>query len=177
MKLATLFTVQTLTESEKKAFRMQYGIPYVIADDGGTIHYPTASDYHMARDFGFDANIVTLGSVAPGLQAQMSQISANATLAEIKDLAKAIVAEAIKSGATHFYCTGDPTLTIWANLYAAGRVDVRNDKFMTGKVSIINGYYNEEANKPLRRDPFICLQCSETKNPNGKEVVQWREMF
>lgn len=133
------------------------------------------------------AEIVSLSAVAPELQAQMSQIPATATLSEIQELAKAIVVEAVKAGATHFFCTGEPTLTLWANLYAGSQSDFMLDLgYIAYTLGLNSGhfYYGSESFK------MICIQSTterrsvEVTNPDGTVTktqifshVQWREMF
>jgi len=110
-----------------------------------------------------EGSIVTLKEVAPELQAQMSNIPATESLIHIQVLAMSILTEATKVGATHLYCTGEPTLMMWTNLYG----------------------YNTNPYKRL-----ICVQSTterksvEVVNPDGSvtktttfDHVQWREMF
>lgn len=128
--------------------------------------------------------IVTLGEVAPKLQQQMSAIPATASLAEIQELAKAIVAEAVKAGATHFYCVGEPTLTMWANLYAfqlsSVSLKIVEDITLLAGLNPAKEYYSK----------MTCIQSTterksvEVTNPDGSvtktavfQHVQWREMF
>jgi len=140
MKNKKLFVAfsHVLTESQVEGFNSQFGKDH-------------------------EDSIVTLKEVDPELQAQMSAISATATLEEIQLLALRIVSEAIMEEATHFYCTGEPTLTMWANLYAH--------------------YKNAHTS-------LVCIQSTterksvELVNPDGSvtkttvfQHVQWREMF
>lgn len=130
------------------------------------------------------ATIVTLKEVAPELQAQMSQIPATSTLGEIQSLAKAIVAEAIKAGATHFYCVGEPTLTMWANLYAS---QYKEKEYWKVRSQSFDDCDFEENPCPTG---LTCIQSTterksvETHNPDGTvtktavfEHVQWRKLF
>ncbi len=125
-----------------------------------------------------EATIVTLAEVAPELQAQMSQIPATASLVEIQELAKAIVAEAVKCGATHFFCTGEPTLTMWANIYASSEFEYFN--YLLQEWVVYGDVYH----------PMVCIQSTterktvEVTNPDGTVTktqifshVQWRKMF
>lgn len=165
--MKTLFVAfsHNLTNDQIESFKEKYGTPYAITADGGIVYEPSAEDCHSCRSFGSEAEITTLKDENPELQAQMSAIPADATLQDIKIMAASIVAEAVKVGATHFFCTGEPTLTWWANFYA--------------------GY--QEANI---KETLICLQStterqsSEVENPDGTvrkvqtfKHVQWREMF
>jgi hypothetical protein len=52
------------------------------------------------------------------LQFQASNVPASWSSEQVKELAKAIVAEAAKANATHFYIAGEPTLVMFANLNA-----------------------------------------------------------
>jgi hypothetical protein len=65
----------------------------------------------------FALNIVL---VSAELKKLTSQPPATYSLAEVQEVAKAIVAEAVVAGASYFVCMGEPTLAMWANLYAGG---------------------------------------------------------
>jgi len=80
-------------------------------------HTPT--DSQIA---GVGGKIVTLQEVAPELHVTIGKIPAMATLGQVKKLAQLVVIQAIESGASHFYIAGQPTLVMWANLYASARV-------------------------------------------------------
>ncbi len=135
--------------------------------------------------------IVSLSSVSAELQARMSAIPASATLSEIKELAKSIVAEAVKAGATHFYCAGEPALAMWANLYASGKLF---NEMLAGALLAPSDSIPEEDSKGMHTGVYykkmVCIQstterCSvEVKNGDGTvtktqtfQHVQWRGMF
>ena len=46
------------------------------------------------------------------------QIPANASLQDVKALSNKVLAEASDANTTHFFCVGEPTLTLHANLLA-----------------------------------------------------------
>ena len=160
----------TLTQSQIDGFKNQYGV--------------INSDNDLFTPGEMLANIITLKDVAPELQAQMSQIPATATLLEIQELAKAIVAEAVKAGATHFFITGEPTLTMWTNLYA-GMSSWGNSSihaWSDDPHASITPFFLEKG--------LVCIQSTterraiEVTNPDGTvtktavfQHVQWREMF
>jgi hypothetical protein len=161
----------TLTQSQIDGFKNQYGVKshFKVLPDGMWEHCAANDDNSVAC---VAAEIVTLEEEAPELQAQMSNIPATATLGEIQKLAKAIVAEAIKVGATHFYCVGEPTLTMWANLYSSQTVPFYGLDWNTGF------------------EELVCIQSTterrsvDVHNPDGSvtksavfQHVQWREMF
>lgn len=56
--------------------------------------------------------------VSADLKKLTSQVSPDATLLEIKELAEKVVAEAIEAKATHILVAGEPTLMLHANLLA-----------------------------------------------------------
>jgi hypothetical protein len=129
-------------------------------------------------------NIIMLSEVNLQLQKQMSAIPADATLEEIQTIAEAIVVEAQKNGATHFYCTGEPTLTLWTNLYASQAYS--NEIEAENQASVIVGAKRGFSWKTR----LICVQSTtkreslETIQPDGSIVkisvfnhVQWRDMF
>ena len=147
MNTPTLFVAfsHSLTPSQFEGFKAQYG----------------------------EGKIVTLAEVAPELQKQMSNIPATASLVEIQELAKAIVAEAVKAGATHFFCTGEPTLTMWANLYASRIAFDAIDGIVFRKPSGLTCIQSTTERRSV-----------EVTNPDGTvtktnvfQHVQWRKMF
>jgi hypothetical protein len=82
-------------------------------------------DYELAtHDDGTQEQVTcrkaTVVLASPALKVKTSAISGLATLAEVQELAKEVVAEAIEAGASYFVCMGEPTLAMWANLYAGG---------------------------------------------------------
>lgn len=107
------------------------------------------------QEIGWD----TISIVSADTKKQTSQVSADATLLDIKELASVVVAEAIAAKATHILVTGEPTLMLHANLMAheLGLVCVQST---------------------TQRDTV------ETVQPDGSVTktqvfrhVQWREMF
>lgn len=131
-----------------------------------------------------EGKIVTLREVAPELQAQMSQIPATASISDIQELAKAIVAEAVKAGATHFFMVGEPTLTMWANLYA-GMSKWGNRSIHVWSDDPYAGIMPFFIDKPM-----VCIQSTTERRsvdelqPDGSvkkmaifSHVMWREMF
>lgn len=113
-------------------------------------------------------------------------------LSEIKSLAKAIVAEAVLADATHFYCVGEPTLTMWANLYAGGVVSFStnpspygitpNEIWSNGEGEL---FHESKGEVTLLAITSTTVRKSvEVTNPDGTVTktdvfshVQWREMF
>jgi hypothetical protein len=80
----------------------------------------TAQIEGLKAQYGIESdNVVLLSEVNSELAAQCQQIDPSATLEQVKELAAFVVVEAHKVGATHFYCAGEPTLAMWANLYAS----------------------------------------------------------
>ena len=124
METTKLFVAlsHTLTPSQIDGFTAQYGVQSSLSDED-IEEMGLQEAYELP--YKFVTTSVTLKEVALELQQRMSNIPATAGLSDIQTLAKAIVAEAVKAGATHFYCVGEPTLTMWANLYAGGHADVR----------------------------------------------------
>lgn len=136
--------------------------------------------------------IVNLGDVSPELQAKMSKIPADATLSEIQKLAVDIVQTAICAKCTHFFCTGEPTLTMWANLIASGEYIPESGANNTVKGSISSVYMSHMhygANRLINK-VFVCVQSTtervstEVANTDGTVTktqvfkhVQWRNMF
>jgi hypothetical protein len=192
----TLFVAfsHTLTQSQIDGFQSQFSTQTVIrefSDNGGI---PTGDGGEAFTEF-VDFSIVSLGEVAPELQAQMSQIPARATLQEVQELAKSIVAEAIKAGATHFFCVGEPTLTMWANLLIERKmVSARLTYYVSedgtevgwGKTSSV---FVEDRYK-VEHPQITCIQSTterqsvEETQPDGSVLkkaifnhVMWREMF
>ena len=176
----------SLTASQIEGFKMQYGTPYYQEGCGAGGEEPSA----------FDAKIVNLAEVAPELQKQMSAIPATATLGDIQELAKAIVAEAVKVGATHFFCTGEPTLTMWANLYAnqLPPYEAAIESSIESAIEVLDYIHNNPKDFIVDYRPVItkmlCIQSTterrsvEVTNPDGTvtktavfQHVQWRKMF
>ena len=141
-----------------------------------------------------EGKIITLADVAPELQKNMGNIPATATLVEIQDLAKAIVAEAVKAGATHFFCTGEPTLTMWANLIANGNISSNWRLNPTGFNGLLDLFPLVVKKKKVHNytvyQKLSVIQSTterrsiEVTNPDGSvtktqifQHVQWREMF
>ena len=164
MKLFVAFSHQ-LTQGQINGFKMQYG--------------DLLDGCHAEDPQGYDVEIVSLKDSNPELQAAMSAIPATAALKQVQTLAKKIVTEAIWIGATHFFCTGEPTLTMWANLYASG-----NGGFDFSKASSMVAW------SEFRGGVLKCIQStterksSEVVQPDGTvkktqifNHVQWREMF
>lgn len=133
-----------------------------------------------------EAEIVTLKEVDPLLQNQASNIDPRANLYGIQQLAASIVVEAIKAEATHFYIAGEPTLVMWANLYAAGKASY---EWNTLPHSIL-GYGWIKVNDKMHEPNLICIQStterksSEVAQPDGTVLktavfqhVQWRKIF
>ncbi|MCS6969351.1 MAG: hypothetical protein NZM39_12290 [Bernardetiaceae bacterium] len=136
MKHPVLFVASRhdLTRLEIEAFKTKFGTPYYQEGCGPGGEEPSA----------FDAVIVHLKDVAPELHHEMANVSVKASANYLKELARKIVAEAAKVGATHFYCVGEPSvkvierrkdngkpviqsitlgepiLTMWAYLFASG---------------------------------------------------------
>ena len=139
----------------------------------------------LEAQFG-EMEIVTLGEVSPELQKSMN-IPEKATLIEIQELAKLIVVEALKVGATHFYLTGEPTLTMWANLYASQEVFGSNrlSKTIEPEGVLMKAFEK----RGIYLFPMICIQSTEflsveTTSPDGSATktqilshVKWRELF
>jgi hypothetical protein len=116
-------------------------------------------------------NIVLVSSE---LKARTSQIPANATLEEIKSLAREVVTEAIGVNATHFICAGEPTFAMWANLIANRfmsklQAEVTGSDVMPSMICI---------NSTTERVSVDTMQAdgSVTKTAVFKHV-QWRNMF
>ena len=61
---------------------------------------------------------ITLQEVNPELSKNCQQVAPSAAIVDIKELADKVVKCAADYNATHFYCTGEPTLAMWANIYA-----------------------------------------------------------
>ncbi len=176
----------TLTQSQVDGFRSQYGTTLILTLNAAAGILPQDSNpfdywycenskWYTTEDEGFIATTKIVKQSK--LQAMMSNIPAAATLAEIQSLAKAIVAEAIKAGATHFFCTGEPTLTMWANLYAArlcGDV-LKTHPLYWNEGEVVNPqaptkFQYKEFGTPIttRKQAMLCIQPTE---------AGWREMF
>jgi hypothetical protein len=130
--------------------------------------------------------IITLKEVNPELQKTFSSVPATATLEEVQDLAAAIVKAAIMAESTHFFCAGEPSVTLWANLYAS-QLQAKNREIQADEQA-------EISSGALRgfswRTKMICVQSTteriseEKTNPDGTvtkvsrfDHVQWRELF
>lgn len=130
----------------------------------------------------------------PVLGAQMGEFPSE--LRGIKDLARRIVIEAVVAGATHFYISGEPTLCMWANLYAAGRVPVQyNSRGASAGADMgelmCHGFIGANGNWPGQLDGrLICIRPVtelvnfDTPNRDGTLVggyfprhSQWLDVF
>lgn len=113
--------------------------------------------------------------VSSELKNKTSQIPATATLQEIQALAAEVVAEAVKAGATHFVCQGEPTLAMWANLFAHGGMTNDNivyslsDGDMSGMTCISSTTERTSVDVP-QADGSV-LKTAVFKH------VQWRNLF
>lgn len=81
-------------------------------------HTLTEGQVSDAKSYLGVSSIVTLAEVAPGIQAQFSQVSAYATTQDIIELAREIVSIALDSDATHFYVAGEPSLALHCSMIA-----------------------------------------------------------
>jgi hypothetical protein len=128
--------------------------------------------------------IVTLENINPELHNYMTRVPANNTLEEVQSLAAYIVREAIKSDCNYFYMTGEPTLTIWANLYASqgltleieaqyqSRVIIGAQKGFSWKTRLICVQSTtERKSKEMTQEDGTILKTSVF------EHVQWRNVF
>jgi len=97
----------TLTDLQVADLHARFGVLVSFCHDGET-------------DTALEEKQVSIVLASPALKAKTSAISGLATLAEVQELAKEMVAEAIEAGASYFVCMGEPTLAMWANIYAGG---------------------------------------------------------
>ena len=135
--------------------------------------------------------IITLKEVNPELQAQFSQVPAEANPSDIRNLAKSIVKEAYKVKADFFFCTGEPSVAMWANLYAS-REFLFNMKH-THALDPVTGQrlvYMDISDPEDNSYPMHCVQ-STTERKSREEIlpdgtvkktqvfkhVQWRDLF
>jgi hypothetical protein len=130
------------------------------------------------------ARRVNIVLVSPELKKLTSQLPANYSLAEVQEVAKAIVAEAVACNATYFVCMGEPTLAMWANLYAGGA---------HLPISVFDRGESSPGNHVGRLEESLSMTClaSTTARTSVDEVqadgsvrttavfkhVQWRNMF
>lgn len=178
----------TLTEKQVEDFKLNYG-KFV-----GDLNYPNEQFDSRA----YEIEIVTLKEVDPLLQNQVSNVPADSDLSYIKELAKAVVAEAIKVKATHFYVAGEPTLVMWCNLYASQLGNHNGNASFEKPYKTSNGiewkkYYDEVEGKlenpPLPKS-MVCIQSTtERKSVENTQAdgtvlktavfkhVQWRRIF
>jgi hypothetical protein len=195
----------TLTQSQIDGFNSQFAKPYyqegcplggeepsgfdatIVSLAQGSATNPTGyfwwdnnSGLEVTQDVDHNKHLHK-GVKTSRFQFLMSNIPARADLEQVQALAKKIVGEAIKVGATHFFCVGEPTLTLWANVIASNQLGfgVQGD--------------NVWANDFVQLRPgagLICIQSTterksvETTQPDGSVLktavfnhVQWREMF
>ena len=122
-----------------------------------------------------ETSFVTLQEVNPELSKQCQQVDPSASLVDILKLAGEVVECAADNNATHFYCVGEPTLTMWANIYADNTLNVSFCEY------------------PIMGSNFRGMKCvqSTTERTSVDEVqpdgsikkmsifshVQWREIF
>ena len=176
-----------LTQSQIDGFKSQYGVPTSFSDK-------EVEDLDMTEEselpYKMEAHIITLKEVNPELQNRISNISATATLVEIQEMAKEIVVEAVKAGATHFFMTGEATLTMWANLYAGGKASYDANCFPHSIVGYSFVKFYDKNELIILKPKMVCIQSTterksvETTQPDGSVVktqvfshVRWREMF
>lgn len=79
--------------------------------------------------------IVTLQEVDPILQKEFSQVPADASTEDIKELALKVVDRAVKAGASHFYVAGEPGVVIHASL-TADLADIKVVQSTTARDSV-----------------------------------------
>lgn len=176
-KIFVVFS-HTLTQDQIEDFKLNYG------EFVGDLNYPNEQFDSRA----YEAEIVTLKEVDPLLQNQVSNIDPNANLYAIQNLAASIVVEAVKAEATHFYIAGEPTLVMWANLYAKG---LASYDYNSLPHSILGSGYDWVKVGETRYTPnMVCVQSTtkrvstEIPQPDGTVLktavfkhVQWREIF
>jgi len=110
-----------------------------------------------------ETEFIDMKDVNTELKEKCSNIPAMATLSELRKLAFDVVEIARENGCTHFFLTGEPTLSFWAN---------------------------SEANYGFYGDSMVCVQSTtervsqDSVQPDGTVIktqvfkhVQWREMF
>ena len=125
----------------------------------------------------------------PELQAKFSKISPTASLVEIQGLAKMLVDTANESKCAIFFCTGEPTLTLWANIYASDFQQAIGEAI--GE-QIVEAGIERPLHNSICKYPFglYCVQSTtermsvEKVNEDGSTTktqvfrhVQWRPMF
>jgi len=92
------------------------------------------------------------------------------SLKTVKRIALQIVAEAIASNATHFYCAlPDFRLNVWANLYASGLTyRGQGDNYVSSLIPLENenGSYTKQLYVPM-----VCVQ------PSDVVGSRWANMF
>ena len=122
-----------------------------------------------------ETSFITLQEVNPELSKQCQQVDPSATTADIKELAGEVAECAADNNATHFYCVGEPTLAMWANIYANNTLNTAFCEY------------------PIMGSNFRGMKCvqSTTKRTSVDEVqsdgtvkklsvfshVQWRDIF
>ena len=135
--------------------------------------------------------IVTLKEVNPELQVQFSQVPADGNPSDIRNLAKSVVKEAWKVKADFFFCTGEPSVMMWANLYASEKFHFNMGG--TNALDPVTGEYlvymdiNDEKDNSY---PMHCVQSTTERKsqeitlPDGTvkktqvfKHVQWRTLF
>jgi hypothetical protein len=143
-------------------------------------HTLTEAQIEDAKKSLYVTEIVYLKDVRPELQAKFSNVNSKSSKQEIKDLAQTIVEYAIASNAKVFFCTGEPSVTMWANLYAGGYVNTSH---------AIASYRNKNEDL-FEGQTMQCVQSTTERNsvektePDGTVTktqifrhVQWRNLF
>ena len=131
-------------------------------------------------------SIVNLKDVSPELQTVFSQVPATATLTDLQKLANDIVAVAKANDCSIFFCTGESTVAMWANIYAS------DFQQAVGELIGLDMGHECPNHTPLC-SPALGMYCVtstterksvEVTNPDGTvtktavfQHIQWRGMF
>jgi hypothetical protein len=139
-------------------------------------HSLTNDQIEDARNVFDIKKIVTLAESNPQLSKIFSQVPASWDLDPIIDLSESLVKEAIKAAATHFYCVGQPSLAIWANLIASGNalhVDTYKNRVgekVSSKMKCIESTTERTSEEQLQSDGTV-LKTSSFRHIRWREVI------
>ena len=128
---------------------------------------------------------ITLQEVSPELSKNCQQVDPSASLADIQKIAEKVVKCAADNNATHFYFAGEPTLAMWANLYAYYWIGYPEKISGEWRSVVTNTILNTTKVKPM-----ICVQSTTERisqdvpqsDGSVKKIstfshVQWRKLF
>jgi hypothetical protein len=125
----------------------------------------------LAKNYG-NVEVVYLKDYDADLQFVFSNVPPEATTEDVREIAKAIAIQALVRKCELFYCTGQPNVSMWANLYASGLMPFDNLQLTddTQYCMCIESTTARKVVEQIQEDATV-------KITHIFEHVQWRNLF